>query len=682
MTGSDAMFIKSADTVLKGLNLEQQEVAHHGDGPLLVLAVAGSGKTRAIAHRAAYLVTAHRVPASHILCLTFTNKAAGEMRERIGQLLDGKLTGITVATFHSLCARLLRVHHSLIKRSCRFVIYDEEDTRRVCREVAKELGVEGSGEQLLSDINRLKNLGVLPEGKLAQMFESYDPQSPYIKLLHEAYHLYERKLARYDALDFTDLLLKVILMLEHHPEILDRLRHHYGHLLVDEYQDTCPLQERLLWLLSAPAHNLCVVGDDDQAIYSFRHADVTGILTFEARYPGAKVIRMEQNYRSTGSIIEVARWVIAANEKRHSKAIHTANAPGAPVEVVGFASEELEAAWIAKKLKELNSQGFQYGETAILCRVASLFRPIDRELSVALIPYVLVDGLAFWEKREIKDVMAYLRFIHNPLDYLSFKRIANVPPRGVGKKILKRIEGELKASPSITLTEILKEASHDSKKLCSFLGLIESLRAENQTISGLIEAILNRVGYEAYLMKSFRDAMKRIGNLMQLMAIAKRFERDQSDSGKGDLAEFLLASGLSATGQEVEDGHADSVRLMTIHAAKGLEFRAVFVVGLEDGILPHARCREQSEEERRLFYVAVTRAKESLYLSWSTRRLIQGREMNHLISPFVKEILPWSTGYTPANSNGKAVIYYSSDSTFESTRTGVPDRRGAEYEEG
>ncbi len=662
----------SGKEILEGLNPEQQEVAHHGDGPLLVLAVAGSGKTRAIAYRAAYLVAAQGVSASHLLCLTFTNKAAGEMQERIGQLLNSKLTGITIATFHSLCARLLRAHHGLIKRSCRFVIYDEEDTRRLGREVAKDLGVEGSWEQIRSDINRLKNLGVLPEGDLARMFETYDPQGRYITLLHQAYHLYERKLTRYDALDFTDLLLKVILMLEQYPEILDRLRHHYRHLLVDEYQDTCPLQERLLRLLSGPEYNLCVVGDDDQAIYAFRHADVTGILTFEARYPGAKLVRMEQNYRSTGSIIEVARCVIAANEKRHAKAIHTANAPGEPVEVVGFASEELEAAWIAKKLKELNSRGVRYGEIAILCRVASLFRPIERELSAALIPYVLVDGLAFWERREIKDVMAYLRFIHNPLDYLSFERIANVPPRGVGKKILKRIEEELKASPSITITEILKEASHDSKKLCSFLGLIESLRAENHTVSGLIEAILNRLGYESYLMKAFRDAMRRIANLMQLMAIAKRFERNQG----WDLSEFLLQSGLSATGQEVEDGHADSVRIMTIHAAKGLEFRAVFVVGLEDGILPHARCQGQSEEERRLFYVAVTRAKERLFLSWSTRRLIQGREMNHLLSPFVREILPWRESCHPTSSHchtgGKAIICYNPDSTYESTRTGVP----------
>ena len=654
----------AARAEIEALNPQQREVALHGEGPLLVLAVAGSGKTRAIAQRAAALISGYGVSPSHILCLTFTNKAAEEMRDRIGRLLKGPRGGVTVATFHALCARLLRSHHTLIKRSRRFVIYDNEDMTRVVKEVAKELGAEGCREQLLADIDRLKHRGVPPENDLSRLDQGDASHSRYVALLRQAYQLYERRLARYDALDFTDLLLKTLLMLEEHPAVLDQLRHRYRYLLVDEYQDTCPLQERLLQLLAAPAHNLCVVGDDDQVIYAFRHADVSRLLTFETRYPGTKVIRMEENYRSSGSIIEVARKIIAANQQRQPKSIHTANPRGLPVEVVGFPSEEQEAGWLAQKVQELHGQRIPYGEIAVLCRVASLFRPIERELTVRLIPYLLVDGLAFWERREIKDVMAYMRFIHNPLDYLSFKRIANVPPRGIGKKTLNWIEQRLKTEPSVSLSEILEEATVYCRPVRRFLAQMEAFRAHDGTVGSLIELVLERTGYEAHLVKSHPDAPKRMSHLAQLLGIARRFDRDQgSESGGSEtgLSEFLLQAGLSATGYEAEGGRA-GVRLMTIHAAKGLEFRAVFVVGLEDGILPHACCREQLEEERRLFYVAVTRARERLFLSWSTRRVIQGLETSHLLSPFVREILPWGASYRPTSANGhangEAVISY------------------------
>lgn len=633
---SNTVASPSSDGILEGLNPEQRAVALHGEGPLLVLAVAGSGKTRAIAHRAAYLIAEQGISPSHILCLTFTNKAVGEMRERIGSLLGGHTGGVTVSTFHALCARMLRIHHPLIQRSNRFVIYDEEDSRRLVREVAKELGAEGTWEQIRSDMERLKNRGVLPHEDLASSLGHATPEGPYMKLLKVAYRLYEDRLTRYDAIDFAGLLHKTTRMLEQHPELLDRIRQRYRHILVDEYQDTCPLQEWLLRLLSAPSYNLCAVGDDDQAIYAFRHADVRGILTFEARYSGATVIRMEQNYRSAASIIEVARQVISANRHRHPKAIYTANAPGTPVQVSGFSSEEEEAAWIRNTIQEIHTKGVPYGGMAILCRVVSLFRPLERELAGTLIPYTLVDGLAFWERREVRDVMAYLRFIHNPMDYLSFKRIANVPPRGLGKKTLKWIEERLCACPSLTLMEILEEASRGSDKFKSFLSLMEFLRKESDSISGLIQAVLERIGYEAYLAKTFPDAMRRSSHLIQLTAMARRFEQGQG----GDLSEFLLQSGLSAQGQESDGSPPQSIRLMTIHAAKGLEFHAVFVVGLEEGILPHARCMDNLEEERRLFYVAVTRARERLILTWSTRRQIHGREMHHRLSPFVKELLP------------------------------------------
>lgn len=644
----------TVELILKGLNAEQREVALHGNGPVLVLAVAGSGKTRAIAHRAACLIAAQCVSPHHILCLTFTNKAAGEMRERISHLVGGRLNGITIATFHALCARLLRIHHNLIPRSRRYVIYDGEDTARLVRRVARGMGVEGCWTQLFTDIARLKNGGILPADDFSSVLDRYHPESPYLVLLRQAYLSYERRMARYDALDFTDLLLKATLMLEQHPEVLDHARHRYRHILVDEYQDTCPLQERLLRLLSAPAYNLCAVGDDDQAIYAFRHADVAGILTFGARYPDARVIRMEENYRSTGAIIQTARMVIRANRQRQPKSIRTANPRGIPVEIVGFPSEGEEARWIREKIIELKTRDGSYGRIAILCRVASLFRPIERELANHLIPYCLIEGLAFWERREVKDMMAYLRYIRNPLDYLSFERIANTPRRGIGKKTLKRIEERLKASPDVSVGQILKEARLHSRPLRLFLDQMDSLRNGGR-ISALIREVMEKTGYEKHLFKMFPDAVRRMSHLAQLGAMAKRFESEQSD----DPDEFLLQSGLM---QQTEDGPQDAVRLLTIHAAKGLEFQSVFIVGLEDGILPHARCRDNVEEERRLFYVAITRAKMRLYLSCSARRMVQGRETSHVLSPFVREILSQKTlvsfGPDRKKANGQPILCY------------------------
>ncbi|MBI3606661.1 MAG: ATP-dependent helicase [Nitrospirae bacterium] len=327
----------SADTLLTGLNAEQREVAMHGEGPLLVLAVAGSGKTTAMAHRVAYLVSARNIPPAQILCLTFTNKAACEMRERIARVAHRPMRDVTVATFHGFCARLLRTHHDLIPRSDRFRIYDGDDSGRLVKAVAVELDAPGMWESLRADIDRLKHLGIAPGHELAASAGSVPPTA-YLALLDEAYHRYEQRLERDDAVDFPDLLLKALRLLETHPPVADRMRRQYRHILVDEYQDTCPLQERLLQLLAAPAYNVCAVGDDDQAIYAFRHADSSGILNFEARFPGATVIRMETNYRSSGTIIAVARRIISANRHRTLKAISTPNAAGEPVEVIACRS--------------------------------------------------------------------------------------------------------------------------------------------------------------------------------------------------------------------------------------------------------------------------------------------------------------------------------------------------------
>ncbi|MFZ5862427.1 MAG: ATP-dependent helicase [Nitrospirota bacterium] len=624
-----------AETLLAGLNPEQREVVQHGEGPVLVLAVAGSGKTRAITHRAAYLVAVRGVPASRILCLTFTNKAAAHMRERIAQLLGGQLGGMTVATFHSLCVRLLRMYHAFVPRSNRFTIYDADDTSEVVRRVAKDLEAEGYEASLRSDLDRLKHLGVPPDGDLTGALECGEGQREYVELLHRAYARYERMLARCDALDFTDLLFATVRVLEQHPQVLGRVRSRYQHLLVDEYQDSCPLQERLLRLLAAPGYNLCTVGDDDQAIYAFRHADASGLLTFAQRYPGSRILRMEENYRSTGAIIEAARRAIVPNTQRQPKTIRTANADGEPVRVVGFPWEDVEAGWIVEQIQQARAQGVPFGEIAVLCRVASLFRPIERELARALIPYHLVDGLAFWDRREIKDLLAYLRWIHNPHDLVSFLRIANVPPRGIGKKVLAQIEERLQSDPARLLPEVLQAVSQSSRPLRALRFQVDALREEARSVPALIAAVLTRLGYEAHLLKAFPDGARRLTHIEQLQTIAARDGQTSEDS----LGEFLAQAGL---GQGADGSPVEGVRLMTIHAAKGLEFHTVFLIGLEEGILPHARCRETIEEERRLLYVAITRAKSRLVLSWCRRRLLQGRDISHQPSSFLDDIRPGS----------------------------------------
>jgi len=547
---------------------------------------------------------------------------------------------VTVATFHRFCARLLRTYHDLIPRSDRFRIYDGDDSGRLVKTVAVELHAPGMWESLREDIDRLKYLGIAPGYGLAAASADSVPPSAYLALLDETYRRYEQRLERDDALDFPDLLLKALRLLETHPPVVDRVRRRYRHILIDEYQDTCPLQERVLQLLAAPAYNVCAVGDDDQAIYAFRHADASGILNFEARFPGAKVIRMETNYRSSGTVIEVARRIVSANRHRTPKAITTPNAAGDPVEVIACRSSEHEASWIADTIAHLAREGAGFGDIAILGRVASLFRPVEQALADARIPYSLVDGLAFWERREIKDAMAFLRFIDDPSDAVSFKRIANLPPRGVGKRVVARLDRLIAAHCGQPMVEVLYGVDGIPRRLFAFLNMMDSLRALHLPVSRVIEAVLERVGYEDHVTKTYAGSARRLANLTQLVDIARRFDREVS----GDLGAFLLHAGGAGTDHEPAGNKPEAVWLMTIHAAKGLEFRIVFVVGLEDGVLPHARSRDNIEEERRLFYVAATRARERLFLSWSAQRVVQGREMSHRLSPFVREILPQRAG--------------------------------------
>jgi DNA helicase-2/ATP-dependent DNA helicase PcrA len=642
--------------ILRGLNSRQREVVLHQEGPLLVLAGAGSGKTRAIAHRAGFLVSERHVPPSSILCLTFTNKAAEEMRERIealiGETRPERRSGVAVMTFHSFGARLLRSHHALIERTPRFSIYDKDDTLRILRQVLKESAVACSPELVLEDIDQIKNKYLIAGKDLKQRFEA---DAEYLALLKEVYQHYEQILARFDAVDFTDLLLKPFWILKEKPAVLNQIRHRFRHFLVDEYQDTCPLQDQIIQLLASPEFNLCTVGDDDQAIYTFRGADLDGILTFQQRYPNAKIIRMEQNYRSSDSIIEAARRAIEQNARRLPKSIFTDNPPGKPVEVVAFPTEQEEATWISKNIAALITQGVAPSEVAILCRVSSLFRPTERELSAALIPYVIVDGLSFWERREIKDIVAYLRLISNPKDYLSFQRIANTPARRVGKKILQSIDAKVKGGSAPD--EVIQNAAAECAGLARLSELVMSLRGENRSVGQLIEALLEKLNYEAYLIKQFpSDCARRSANLQQLIDIGKKFDREQN----GGLSEFLIQTGLHASADKADD-KGNSVQLMTIHAAKGLEFTAVFLIGLEEGVLPHARSRSNPDEERRLFYVAITRAKERLYLSWTGCRTIQGKLVHNKRSTFIKSLLCNTADgrRNPSRTSSPAITFYS-----------------------
>jgi DNA helicase-2/ATP-dependent DNA helicase PcrA len=615
----------TGDAILAGLNPAQQEAVRHTDGALLVLAGAGSGKTRVIAHRVAYLIAGGADP-RRIVAVTFTNKAAGEMAQRVEALLAGwGVRSPLVATFHATCVRILRseIHHLGYQRH--FLIYDEDDRLSLIRELARDAGLDDRSwppQALVSRISRAKN----------QLQDADDLASaargPRDRELAKVFARYETRLRAAGALDFDDLLVLAVRLWERHPEVLAYYRNLWRYVLVDEYQDTNAAQYRFLRLLTGGHGNLCVVGDPDQSIYRFRGADLRNILDFERDFPDCRVVRLEQNYRSTGQILEIAGAVIAHNQARKDKALWTENARGEPARLFRAWDEVEEAAWVARSVAGLRAEGTGLAEIAVFYRTNAQSRVLEDAFRGLGLPYHIVGSVRFYERREVKDALAYLRLALNPNDDLAFTRAVGTPPRGIGKTSLGRL-AEAAEHDGVSLLAAsggpgaLAIGGKAGRALAGFAALREQLvrlLAEPRPLAERVSAALDATGLrEALRQERTAEAESRLENLEELCVAAGEFEARE---GRGELAAFLDSVALIADVDELAEARA-AVTLMTLHSAKGLEFPVVFLTGLEEGVFPHARALEDPEgveEERRLAYVGLTRAKARLYLSYACQR--------------------------------------------------------------
>lgn len=612
---------------LDDLNPQQQEALLYCKGPLLVLAGAGSGKTRVITYKYAYLVKNKKIPPNSIFTVTFTNKAADEMKFRIREILKTDCPSSWIGTFHSQCSRILRKEIKALGYAPDFCIYDEEDQCNLIRQILKEFKMyEALYKGVASRISYLKACLISPEEFLSSG-DSYG----FDERLARIYRRYQEELKKANALDFDDLIFLTVRLFREEPKILQRYQELYSYILVDEFQDTNIAQYNLLKLLADSHRNICVVGDDDQSIYKFRGANVGNILKFEKDFPEAKVIKLEKNYRSTQNILDVSGAVISKNENRKEKRLWTDRGTGEKVCYAVLTNEIEEAKYIAKTIKDLFLKGrYQFRDFAILCRLNILMRPLEEALRSEGIPYRIIGGMSFYQRKEIKDLIAYMKLAVNNNDNVSLRRILNVPQRGIGQATLSKIEQEAKKK-GISLFEALKNvARSDSvvsttkEKLIEFMKLIEELSSLREgRAEEMLRFILNATGYTEGLEE------ERVQNIEELL----------SSAGDYSVREFLDKSSLFTNLDDVPEGEA--VSLMTIHIAKGLEFPVVFIVGLEEGILPYFKVAETPEdlcEERRLFYVGMTRAKDLLFLSSAKQRRLYSKLQQQEPSRFVKDI--------------------------------------------
>lgn len=636
--------MRTVEELARDLNPEQREAMLHQGGPALVLAGAGSGKTRVLAYRVAYLVRGLGVAPDRILAVTFTNKAAEEMRQRVAGLL-GERVGrrVWMGTFHRTCARILRAHGERVGVVPGFSIYDEEDQRQLMREALRHLQVDERRyppAAVLSVVSAAKNEGLDVtgyEGRASTAFE---------RLVAACWREYQRLLAHRSALDFDDLLVETLRLLETDLEVRDRYQEQFQHVLVDEYQDTNPVQFRILARLCERHRNLFVVGDVDQAIYGWRGADIRNILEFERDFPDARVLPLEQNYRSTQTILRAAEHLIQQNPRRYPKRLWTSNAPGEPVVLYAARDEQDEARFVAERVRRWQQQGFPLRECAVLYRVNAMSRQFEEAFLRAGIPYQVVGAVRFYERKEVKDLLSYLRILTNPEDELSLLRALSTPRRGVGDGTVQKLKA-FAAQQGLSLWEALQQLDqvpglgHGPRRaLGAFVELVRSLQQQVASVRAaeLVEEVLERTGYRASLEEEgTEEAASRLENVRELVTVAQEYE---ASTGDGSLHSFLEHLSL-VTDADTYDPQADRVALMTLHAAKGLEFRAVFLCGLEEGIFPHVRCLDdprQLEEERRLAYVGMTRAKERLYLTYARMRSLFGRTTANVPSRFVEEL--------------------------------------------
>jgi DNA helicase-2/ATP-dependent DNA helicase PcrA len=626
--------------VLAHLNKPQKQAVLHTAGPLLILAGAGSGKTRVITHRIVHLIRDVGARPWNILAVTFTNKAAKEMAERVRQLLGSNDTPL-IATFHAACGRILRQDIHQLGYDSSFAIYDDKDSERLLKDVLKELNLDDKRfppAAIGARIDDCKNRGLLPDE--VPVGDIWNQQ--FVRI----YATYQERLKRCNALDFGDMILQTVRLFELYPDVLTRWQNRFQWLLVDEYQDTNPVQYRLIRLLAGEQKNLCVVGDDDQSIYSWRGADIRNILEFEKDFPGVVIIRLEQNYRSTPTILKAAASVVSRNLGRKVKTLWTENPDGEPIRYERLESDRAESRFVASEIKKLQRQAISLSEIAAFYRTNAQSRLLEEALAAEGIPCHIVGGVRFYARMEVKDILAYLRLLENPSDDISLKRIINVPPRGIGAATVERVV-ELAGRERISLLEAFERAVSGSllatgarARVAAFVQLVSRFRqlAKTLALPVLVKEVLDESGYLERLKESRDDDdAERLENLAQLVSAVEEFS---SANPEAVLADFLEQVALVSDLERGEAG-TPSVTLMTLHAAKGLEFKAVFIVGMEERLFPHVRALDDPdgmEEERRLCYVGMTRARERLYLLNARRRMIFGQEQANLPSRFLKEM--------------------------------------------
>lgn len=629
---------------LEGLNDRQKEAVLHTEGPLLIMAGAGSGKTRVVTHKIAYLIEELGVFPGNILAITFTNKAANEMKERVSKLLNTDVESMWIGTFHSICVRILRRDIDKIGYDSSFSIYDRDDQITLIRECIKEVDVDKSmfkESSVLARISSLKDQQVDPEAYIIENYGDYRERK-----IGELYQLYQKKLKQYNALDFDDLLIKAVELLRENKAILSYYQEKFKYVFVDEYQDTNRIQYQLVKLLSARHRNICVVGDSDQSIYSWRGADITNILDFEKDYKGARVIYLEQNYRSTKNILRVANEVIKYNENKYPKNLWTDKEEGERVLYERLADSDEEADFVAGRINQLLAEGYKLSDIAILYRTNAQSRTFEEAFLREGLPYKIVGGLKFYDRKEVKDIIAYLKVLENPNDNISLKRIINTPKRGIGNATIEKIEQYSAERDQSIYASILRVedigglSTRIKNSIRSFVDMMNTLLAKKE-IMGLkdfIEEVISSSGYIQDLEKENTvEAKTRIENIMEFISVALKFE-EQNEAA--DLEEFLASIALLSDLDKTEDD-TNLITMMTVHSAKGLEFPVVFLVGMEDGLFPIARAlesEEELEEERRLCYVAVTRAEEVLYITNAARRTIYGNTQYTLPSRFIDEM--------------------------------------------
>jgi DNA helicase-2/ATP-dependent DNA helicase PcrA len=627
----------------EALNDVQAQAVEHTDGPVLIFAGAGSGKTRVLTHRIAFLLGQRKVAPDRILAVTFTNKAAGEMKTRLERMVGASARDLWVGTFHAMCVRILRRDGSKAGISPSFAIIDDADQRQLVKDILDDLDYDErqiAPGACLHEISKAKNSLIWPE-------KYHEQQTSFLgERMANVYTEYERRLRESNSLDFDDLIVRTIDLLERDEAVREKYQRKFEYVLVDEYQDVNVAQYRLIAILGAKHKNVTVVGDDDQSIYSWRGSDYRMILRFEQDFPGAKVFKLEENYRSTQRILEAANALVANNKTRASKKLFTQRAEGEVITVYSAATERDEARYVTEKIKQMVRDGAAYKDFLILYRTNAQSRVFEEALIADGIPYRVVGGVGFYARSEIKDVIAYLRYIINPSDALAFKRIVNVPRRGIGQQTLAALVQSantrgLSVGEAIFDSDLLKEAVPKKlKELERFAELIRTFRdrAASMSVADLLVSVMEDSGYVRELQaEETHDARARVENLQELIGVAREYESNDAEASlSGFLTNIALISDLDSL-----DADSSYVTLMTMHGAKGLEFSQVFLTGLEEGVFPHSRAladEPELEEERRLAYVGVTRAMDRLFLSYAQRRALYGNTYAYPKSRFIDEM--------------------------------------------